>query len=215
MATRKRTPGPERRRDAARSQAAILLAARDEFASLGLDRARMEGIAAKAGVNKRLIYYYFQDKDHLFQCVLEQAYHDIRAAERSLDLLALPPVDAVRRLVEFTWNYSSNHPEFQSLLRSANLHEARHLDPERVRHLNASVIETLDEVLAEGSRQGIFRDDIDSTQLYISIASLTFFYLSNTHTLSAIFGRDLWAPQAREDRLAHMCDLVLSYVSNK
>lgn len=206
-------PAADRQRDADRSQAAILLAARDEFSNLGLDGARMEGIASRAGVNKRLIYYYFRDKNHLFQRVLEEAYHDIRAAEHELDLLALPPPDAVRRLVEFTWDYSVTHPEFQSLLNSANIHRARHLDPSRVRHLNASIIETLEEVLARGSRQGLFRADVDPTHLYISIASLTFFYLSNNYTLSAIFGRNLWTAEARQDRLAHMCDLILGYVS--
>ncbi|WP_298012700.1 TetR/AcrR family transcriptional regulator [uncultured Castellaniella sp.] len=205
-------PVPERQRDADRSQAAILSAAQDEFAELGFDGARMDAIAKRAQVNKRLIYYYFRDKDQLFQAVLEKAYQHIRSAEQKLNLLSLSPPDAVRRLVEFTWNYSTTHPEFQSLLNSANVHKARHLRQSRARELNSPVVDTLGRILEQGRRDGIFRGGIDPTQLYISIAALTFFYLSNNHTLSAIFDRQLLAPKARQERLTHMCDLILGYV---
>lgn len=208
------TPNPpvERQRDADRSREAILQAALDAFSQLGLDGARMEDIASRAGINKRLIYYYFQDKDDLFQKVLERAYSHIRNAEQQLRLEDLSPAEAIRTLVKFTWNYCLDHPEFQSLLGSANLHKARHLKQSRARELNSPVIVTLKTVLARGEREGVFRSGIDPTQLYISIAALTFFYISNNHTLSAIFGHDLLAPDARQTRLKHMCDLVLGYV---
>ncbi|WP_048438883.1 TetR/AcrR family transcriptional regulator [Caenimonas sp. SL110] len=203
----------ERLRDADRSQATILAAARDEFAESGLGGARMDRIAERAGLNKRLIYYYFQDKEKLFQAVLEQAYVDIREKERGLKLTAMPPAEAVRRLVEFTWNYYLDHPEFITLLNSANLHRARHLeDSERVREMNSPLIATLGEVLERGRKDGSFRGGVDPVQLYVSIAALSYFYLSNNHTLSAIFGRDLMAPKARNERLAHMCDVILGYV---
>jgi hypothetical protein len=48
--------------------------------------------------------------------------------------------------------------------------------------------------------------------LYISIAGLAYFYLSNKHTLGAVFGRDLTAPGALAERLAHMTEVVLGYV---
>ncbi|MES2633917.1 MAG: TetR/AcrR family transcriptional regulator [Pseudomonadota bacterium] len=203
----------ERLRDADRSQATILAAARDEFAESGLGGARMDRIAERAGLNKRLIYYYFQDKEKLFQAVLEQAYIDIREKERGLNLTAMPPAEAIRRLVEFTWKYYLEHPEFITLLNSANLHRARHLeDSERVREMNSPLISTLGEVLERGRKDGSFRGGVDPVQLYVSIAALSYFYLSNNHTLSAIFGRDLMAPKARNERLAHMCDVILGYV---
>jgi AcrR family transcriptional regulator len=205
----------ERLRDADRSQATILAAARDEFAEHGLGGARMDRIAERAGLNKRLIYYYFQDKERLFRAVLEQAYLHIRGEERKLNLLALKPAEAVRRLVEFTWNYYLEHPEFLSLLNSANLHRARHLeraDTDRVREMNSPLIATLGEILEHGRKAGTFRGGIDPVQLYVSIAGLSYFYLSNNHTLSAIFGRDLLAPKARSERLSHMIELVLGYV---
>jgi AcrR family transcriptional regulator len=203
----------ERQRDADRSQSTILAAARDEFAEHGLGGARMDRIAERAGLNKRLIYYYFEDKDKLFQAVLEQAYVLIRAEEQKLNLLGLKPVDAIRRLVEFTWDYYLAHPEFLSLLNSENLQSARHLqDSERAREMNSPLIATLGEILERGRKEGSFRGGVDPLQLYVSIAGLSYFYLSNHHTLSAIFGRDLMTVRARNERLTHMCDVILGYV---
>ncbi|HEY6135737.1 MAG TPA: TetR family transcriptional regulator [Rubrivivax sp.] len=202
-----------RSRDADRSQQAILGAARDEFAEHGLGGARMERIAERAALDKRLIYYYFQNKDSLFLAVLEDTYLHIREAERQLRLNDLPPAEAVRKLTEFTWNYYLAHPEFLTLLNSANLHRARHLEGStRARELNTPLIQTLGEVLERGRASGAFRGGIDPMQLYISIAGLCYFYLGNNHTLSAIFGRNLMAPKARSERLSHICDVILGYV---
>jgi AcrR family transcriptional regulator len=205
--------GEERLRDADRSQSTILAAARDEFAEYGLGGARVDRIAERAGLNKRLIYYYFQDKESLFQAVLEQAYRDIREAEQQLNLLELRPADALRRLVEFTWSYYQDHPEFLTLLNSANLHKGRHLqESRRARELNWPLIEMLGQILERGRQEGSFRGGVDPMQLYISIAALAYFYLSNNHTLSAIFGRNLMSPKARSERQSHMCEVILGYV---
>src|SRR4051812_34289507 len=212
--TRETAPATEERlRDADRSQGTILAAARDEFAEFGLGGARMDRIAERAALNKRLIYYYFEDKETLFQAVLEQSYRDIREAEQQLNLLELQPPDALRRLVEFTWNYYLQHPEFLTLLNSANLHRARHLqESRRARELNSPLIDMLARILERGRKDGSFRGGVDPLQLYISIAGMAYFYLSNNHTLSAIFGRDLMSAKARQERLAHMCDVILGYV---
>ncbi|MCW5652716.1 TetR/AcrR family transcriptional regulator [Hydrogenophaga sp.] len=203
----------ERLRDADRSQNTILTAARDEFSEHGLGGARMDRIAERAGLNKRLIYYYFEDKEKLFQAVLEQVYRDIREEERKLNLLHLKPETALRRLVEFTWNYYLEHPEFLTLLNSANLHRGRHLaDSQKARQLNSPLIEMLAGILERGRAEGTFRGGVDPVQLYISIAGMSYFYLGNNHTLSAIFGRDLMTPKAHNERLSHMCDVILGYV---
>jgi AcrR family transcriptional regulator len=206
------SPEP-RGRDADRSRDAILAAARDEFAEHGLGGARVERIAERAALNKRLIYYYFENKDSLFSAVLEDTYLNIREAEKRLHLTDLTPADAVRKLTEFTWSYYLEHPEFLTLLNSENLHRARHLDGSaRVRELNSPLVQTLAEILERGRRDGSFRGGVDPVQLYISIAGLSYFYLSNNHTLSAIFGRNLMAPKARSERLSHICDVILGYV---
>lgn len=202
-----------RQRDADRTQQTILLAARDEFALFGLAGARVDRIAERADVNKRLIYYYFKSKDDLFLAVLEQTYADIRAAEQKLHLDAMDPVEAIRQLVSFTWHYYLEHPEFISLLNSENQHNAAHLKKSvRIQDMNSPLIKMIETVLERGRGQGLFRSGIDPIQLYISIASICYFYLSNNQTLSAIFGRNLRAPKAMAQRLSHMTDMVLGYV---
>jgi len=206
-------PPALRTRDADRTQQAILRAAMSEFADKGLGGARIDAIAELAGVNKRLIYYYFGSKEALFVAVLERTYADIREAEAALHLEAVAPDEAIRKLVAFTWQHYLAHPEFITLLNSENLHRARHLKRSpRILKVNSPLIQLLAEVLERGRRAGQFRGGIDPVQLYISIASLAYFYLSNQHTLSAVFGRDLMKPKALSERLSHITEVVMGYV---
>ncbi|AJE97315.1 TetR/AcrR family transcriptional regulator [Pandoraea apista] len=200
-----------RNRDRTRAQ--ILAAARDEFSLRGYEGARVEAIAERAGSNKRMLYYYFKNKDELFLAVMEETYRGIRDAEAELRLLDLPPIDAIRALVTFTWEYYLAHPEFLSLLNSENLYHAQHLRRSTdIRSLNSPLIDTLGEILARGHREKLFRGGVDPLQLYISIAALGYFYLSNNATLCTVFGRDLSTPKARLERLQHMIDMVLGYL---
>ncbi|HEX7053226.1 MAG TPA: TetR/AcrR family transcriptional regulator [Burkholderiales bacterium] len=200
-------------RDPQRTRQRILDAATAEFARHGLGGARVDRIAAGAGANKRMLYYYFGSKEDLFLAVLEAAYERIRSAERDLDLEHADPREALKRLVEFTWRYSLAHPEFQSLLGSENLYRGRHLGrSRRVRELHSPLVETLRGVLRRGERLGLFRRGIDPVQLYISIAAEGYFYLSNRYTLSRIFARDLMAPRALAARERHVRELILASV---
>ena len=211
--TAQKNVSPKPARDPERTRARILAAAKDEFAAHGLGGARVDRIAANADANKRMLYYYFGNKDALFLAVLEAAYAHIRAAEIALHLTELDPPEAIRRLIAFTWDYYLKHPEFMTLLNSANLHQARHLkQSSTVRNMHSPFVAMIEEILERGRKMGVFRAGVDPVQLYISIASLTYFYLGNKYTLSAIFGRDLLAPRAKAERLAHMSELVLGYL---
>ncbi len=201
-------------RDAKRTQRAILDAATQEFSRHGLGGARVDRIALRAKANKRMLYYYFGGKEDLFLAVLERAYEHIRGEERELRLTEAPPADGVRQLIVFTWNYYLAHPEFMTLLNSENLHRAAHLKRSRkIRAMHSPLIATLTEVLERGARSGEFRRGVDPVQLYVSIAALGYFYLSNNHTLSTIFGRDLLAANAKAERLAHINELVQGYLA--
>jgi len=200
-------------RNPARTRLSIIEAATQEFAEFGIGGARIDAIALRAGLNKRLLYYYFGNKEDLFQAVLERAYEGIRTAERALHLGEIDPIEAIRKLVAFTWNYYIAHPEFLSLLNSENLHKASHLKKTaNIMEMNSPLLQALDSVLEHGRTARLFRSGVDPVQLYISIAALSYFYLSNQHTLSAIFGRDLRAPKAETERLSHMTELVLGYL---
>jgi AcrR family transcriptional regulator len=201
------------RRNPARNQDRILKAAVAEFARFGLGGARVDRIAARAGANKRMLYYYYGNKDALFLAVLEDSYARIRSAERALHLTDLDPQEAMRRLVAFTWKYYLAHPEFLTLLNSENLHRGRHIRRSRnIIDMHSPFVAMIKQVLERGVRAGEFRRGVDPVQLYISIAGLGYFYLSNRHTLSTIFERDLMLPRHKAERLRHMEELVLGYL---
>jgi AcrR family transcriptional regulator len=209
-AKRARGSGP---RDPERTSASILAAAVTEFTAKGFAGARIDAIALRSGSNKRMIYHYFGDKEGLYLAVLESAYVGIRSAEAELHLTHLEPVEAIERLVGFTWDYFIAHPEFLSILGTENLHRAKFLKKsKRVLQLHSPLVSMISDVLKRGAERGVFRRDADPVYVYISIASLGIFYLSNRWTLSAIFARDLTA----KDELAawgrHIAAVIAGYL---
>ncbi|MEW6643254.1 MAG: TetR/AcrR family transcriptional regulator [Pseudomonadota bacterium] len=194
----------------------ILAAAKREFSAYGLAGARVDRIAEEAGANKRMLYYHVGNKEDLYLTVLEGAYEDIRAEERTLDLEHLDPPEAIERLITFTWNYFIRNPEFLALLNTENLERAAHLKRStKVKSMHSPFVEMIRTVVNRGVERGDFQVAMDPVQLYISIAALCFFYLSNSATLSVIFGRNLLSPEAKDERLAHVVGLVLAALTGK
>jgi AcrR family transcriptional regulator len=212
--TRAVAPGRDTRtRDPQNSSAAILAAAVKEFSEKGYGAARVNAIAARANINKRMLYHYFGGKDALYLAVLEGAYVSIRSAENRLHLADLDPIEGMRQLIVFTWRYVLDHPEFPSLLATENLHRAKYLKRSaRIFDLHSPLIAELSSLLRRGEEAGQFRIGVDPVKLYISIASLAFFYLSNRWTLSTIFRRDFAAEAELQAWEAHIVDVILSYL---
>ena len=192
----------------------ILAAATEEFASAGYGGARVERISGRAGTVDRMLYYYFGSKEGLFRAVLENAYEQLGAAEQQLQLAGADPVEGMRALVAFTWNYYLEHPEFIRLLNSENLYGGEHVrKSRRVKALSFPLLSILIDLLARGKALGRFRRDADPVQLYVTIAALAYFYLSNRYTLSRFLGVDLMARARRDRWLAHITDVVLGHIA--
>lgn len=203
---------PRHRRDAEATRARILAAATEEFTRHGLAGARGDRIAERAQSSERMVYYYFGNKEGLYREVLDAVYVELRQAERSLDLDGLAPPEALSTFCRFVWRYYHAHPEFIGLVNAENLHQASQLRRSpRLGELVSPVVEMLDRVVRRGERAGIFRKGIDATQLYIAIAGLGYFYLSNTHTLSAVLGRRLDEPGNLEAHWKASEAMVLAY----
>ncbi len=208
-----RVEKPKRLRDATATRLRILKAAKSEFAKKGLAGARVDEIASRADINKRMLYVYFGNKEDLFLAVLEEAYADIRGAEQKLELEHLAPIEALTTLVRFTWNYYLKHPEFLRLINSENLHRGRHLKRSaRIKEMHSPFVRMIADLLKRGADAGVFRTGIDPNQLYISIAALGYYYLTNRFTLSVIYGRHLGAKPALDERLEAIEDMVLRTV---
>jgi AcrR family transcriptional regulator len=205
LAVRTRDPEAMRRR--------ILDAATGEFAEHGYGGARVERISRRARTVDRSLYYYFGSKEGLFRAVLEDAYEKLGAAEQQLDLTGLGPEDGMRRLIAFTWDYYLAHPEFIRLLNTENLLKGAHLrGSERVKALSFPLLSVLTGLLERGVAERRFRPGSDPVHVYITIAALGYFYLSNRHTLSRFLGRNLTAGRERDRWLKHITTVVLDHL---
>lgn len=200
-----------RERDPVATQEALLAAAVAEFARAGFAGARVDEIARAAGVNKQLVYHYWGSKQGLYQAALESVYAEIREKERQLSLDSLAPLDAMAQLVGFSFDYLSLHPEFIALLADENRNEGRFLlASEPLQQMHMPFVEMLEATLQRGVAAGVFRDDYDAINLYISVAGISYFFFSNNHTLSAIFGRQLGSRTALAQRRRHVIAFTLN-----
>ncbi|MEM0906667.1 MAG: TetR/AcrR family transcriptional regulator [Pseudomonadota bacterium] len=176
------------KRDAARSKRAILDASLIEFSEHGHAGARIDSIAERAGVSKPLIYSYFGDKDALYAAALREAYVQIRQDERALNLDHKDPETAIRDLVDFTLRHFQEKPWFISMLNTENLRGGTTIRQIKdVADIQSHLIVELQSLLTRGAQMGLFRKGVKPTELYISIASLCYFPISNAHTLRAVF----------------------------
>ena len=191
----------------------IIAVATAEFAEKGFSGARVDEIAARTSTSKRMIYYYFGDKEGLFVAVLEEAYRRIRAIEATLKLDHLDPESALRALVGFTFDYQNANEDFIRLVMVENIHQGVHLARSRaIQDLNVSVINTLREIYERGVKDGIFREGVDEIDLHMTISALCFFNVSNRHTFGRIFDVDMTSPEPVATRRNQVVRMLLRYV---
>ncbi len=203
-------------RDPEASRADILRAATGEFAARGLDGARVDAIARRTRTTRAMIYYYFKSKEALYRAVFEEAYRGIREAEKGLDLAHLPAREAVAELVSFTFDYYHAHPEFVALVVAENQSGGRHIRRmQRIRRLNASIVDTIADVLARGQREGTLRAGVDPIELHMTIAALGWFEIANRHTFGYLFKRDFADAATVERDRARIIDVVWQYVRER
>ena len=212
MGTHSSRKAPQKR-SAAATKARILESALREFAARGFAGARVDVIAGEARANKRMLYAYVGNKDALWLATLESVYAAKRQEERQLATDTLSPEEAMRALIRFNFRYHLEHPEFVALVNNENLMGARKLRRSKlVPQLYSPLLETLTEVLRRGQKAKVFRNGVDPMQLYISIAALGYFYISNIRTLSVIFASELDSPAGMKRREEHVIEVVMSYL---
>jgi AcrR family transcriptional regulator len=217
---RTRTSAPQRKTgpglrelSAQATQEKILRAATKVFATYGFLGATTERISKAAKSHDRLIYYYFGGKEALFTAVLEDQYRRFNEAEAALQVPLEDPKTALTMIVRFVWNYYQEHPEFLGLLSDENRHQAAHISSSaNARDCSLPAVGLLRSVLDAGIRRGVFRKGPVAQDLYIMIAALGYFYLSNRFTLSATLGVDIAAKDAKTHWEQFMLDAVLRTV---
>lgn len=192
----------------------ILEIASEEFAMNGLSGARIDEIAARTRSSKRMIYYYFGDKEGLYLRALENAYRLVRDGEAKLDTDGLPPLEALRRLVEFTFDHHHQHEEFIRMVMIENIHHGQYVErSDVIRSLNVTAIDHIARIYERGVSENVFRSGIDPVDLHWQVSALCFFNVSNRATFSKIFGRDMGAADALARLRGNAVDMVLRFVT--
>ena len=206
VATRAQDPEGTRRN--------ILDIASEEFALNGLSGARIDEIAARTRSSKRMIYYYFGDKEGLYLRALENAYRLVREGEAKLDTEGLPPLEALKRLVEFTFDHHHQHEEFIRMVMIENIHHGAFLErSEVIRDLNVTAIDHIARIYERGVAAGLFRHGIDPVELHWQVSALCFFNVSNRATFSKIFGRDFGTGESLARLRGNSVEMVLRFVA--
>jgi len=207
---RKRVP-----RDGDQTSRAILKAGIAEFSRHGYGGATVERIVRRAKRNERSLYYHFGNKEGLYIASLEYLYQKQMLAERALDLDKLSPPEAMRALVRFTWAYYRENPELLSLLNTENLYKAEHLkkSSDRVKAIASPKMRLLGDLLERGAKSGDFRGGVSADNVFLLISSLCYLYVSNRYTLSNYLSRNLDSPDARENWLEYIEQIVVDHLS--
>lgn len=204
---------PSRTNDPERTMTGILEVATVEFGEKGLDGARIDEIAAATKTSKRMIYYYFGSKEGLYRAVLEDIYRRMRAIESGLHLADLPPVEALKKLVGFTFDHHHDNESFIRLVMSENMQRGAYLSQSKsIQGLNVPAIAAIRELYDRGVAAGVFRPGLDPVDIHASISALTFFNVSNQHTFGLIFNQDPTSPDAIATRRKNIIDMVLRFM---
>jgi AcrR family transcriptional regulator len=205
--------GRPRPKNPEKTRANIIAVATTEFAERGLSGARVDRIAARTNTSKRMLYYYFGDKDGLYRAVLLSYYERLRNSEVELDLSHQSPLAALQALVEFTFDYHMKHADIVRLVMVENIHKGRHVAKlPQVTPLNTSVLNAVADICERGAREGSMRAGLDNFDLYTTIAALCFFNVSNRYTFRAIFKHDMADPKESSARRKSIWEVVRRYV---
>lgn len=211
MATEQTTGRRRRNSDLTREN--ILEVATAEFADKGLSGARVDEIAERTQTTKRMIYYYFGDKDALYRTVLANAYQEIRIEESRIDVEHLPPAEALRAIAEVTFDHHESHPDFIRLVSVENIQRGQNIRGiDGIADSQQPALDALDGILARGRATGEFRDDVTALDLHILISSYCVFRVANRDTFRALFHTDLLGDDQRDHLRRMLGDAVVSYV---
>ena len=195
------------------NRARILAAATTEFASRGFDGASMDAIAARTQTTRALINYYFGSKERLYLAVLERVYAEIREAENELEVEHLAPVEAIRRIVEFTYDYYVDHQYFVRLVVAENQAKGRHIRHcPSLRKVNRPIVDMLGAVIARGQAEGVFRRGVDPVDVHMAIAALGIFNVANQYTFGTLFQAEMGAKGDVPRRRAIVADVILRWL---
>jgi len=199
------------RRHPEKSRAAILRAAVAEFAEHGIAGARTDAIARAARVNKALLYYYFKDKEALYEAVLDHVFSGLR--DRLMPVLE-SDLEPREKLLEYAgryFDYIAANPRFPRVVQGEWMRVGPKGSPQMLRIAReyfAPIYKRVSEMLREGAEKGQFRA-VNPIDFLPSMVGIIVFYFSTAPAMRTLLKID---PLSKE-RIAERREFVLEFVS--
>jgi len=199
-------------RDSKKSREDILNAAEIEFAEKGFYGTRIDEIAAKANINKRMIYEYFGNKEELYKTVLVTVYS--RLSQKEIGLLSedIPCTEAIKKVISLYFDFLKNNPTYVNLILWENLNKGKYIKDIDFSKIKDPTFEMLRKIIRKGKEEGIFKQDVDTEQFILSLLTYTFSYFSNRYTLSKLLGRKLDDEESISKRVENVTEMFLGYL---
>ena len=186
-----------RHHDSVETRATILKAAERIYAECGLAGARTEAIAAAAGVNKALLYYYFKSKDALYQAVVGSQVREFQQQAREVLSAKGPAGPILLRYVSYHFDFIGTHPHYPRIFQRMMMEGDRALE-RMIREHSIPLMNLLMAVLERGMKSGEFRR-MDKGHTIVSIAGLTAHYFNIAPAFRVITGQDPYSKSELSD----------------
>lgn len=201
-----------RERNSQKSREDILNAAEIEFAEKGIYGTRVDEIAKQANINKRMIYEYYGSKEELYKAVLVNVYSRLGNQEIGVLSDKTDAVNAIRKLIKLYFKFLKENPSYVNLLQWENLNKGRYIQDADFTGIKDPTLELMRKVIKRGKDEGVFKPDIDTEQVIISLLTYCFAYFSNRYTLSKLMGKKLDEEENINRRIEHVTDMFLTYL---
>ena len=192
------------------SRAAILKAAAHEFATHGIAGARTDTIAREAGVNKALLYYYFQDKETLYGAVLDNAFSGLKKAVFHVLDSNLPPRDKIMAYAGAYFDFIASNQLYPRLMQREMMRaregQSLHID-KVIKNYIQPIFVRVSEVMRDGIAQGDFRP-VNPAHFVPSMVAMIVFYFSSAPVMQKIVGFNPLTPERIAERRAAVLDFI-------
>jgi TetR/AcrR family transcriptional regulator len=200
------THGHAKHRDSAETKASILKAAERIYAEHGLAGARTDAIAAAAGVNKALLYYYFRSKEELYQAVVGSQLKEFQEQARKVLSAKGPAGPILLRYVSYHFDFIGTHPNYPRIFQRIMMEGDQALE-QLIRQFSVPLKRLLLALLERGMQSGEFRC-IDKGHAMISIAGLTVHYFNIAPAFRLITGQDPFSEANLAARKAEVLNFI-------
>jgi len=197
------------KRNPQKTRAGILNAGVKLFSLRGYDGVSVDEIVQRAGVNKRMLYHYYGNKDGLYVEVLRVVFAELESLEIAVLTEDVSTADAIRKVLKEYFVFLEGHPEFVSLLMWENLHRGRFLDVHPNLLSKSKVLARLREIVARARAAGEIDQDVDARHLLVLLYGACFIYQSNRFTLRHTMELDCRRPSVLRDGLRLAQDIIV------